>query len=93
MVGKYVDLTESYKSLTEALRHAGIHTESRVNIEYIDSEEIEIDGLRAAWPSTTPSWCRAASASAAWKARSWPPAMPAKTRFLTSASAWACRSR
>lgn len=44
MVGKYVDLTESYKSLTEALRHAGIHTESRVNIEYIDSEEIEASG-------------------------------------------------
>ena len=45
MVGKYVDLTESYKSLTEALRHAGIHTESRVNIEYIDSEEIEASGI------------------------------------------------
>ncbi|MCG2582946.1 CTP synthase [Massilia sp. TS11] len=44
MVGKYVDLTESYKSLTEALRHAGIHTESRVNIEYLDSEEIETKG-------------------------------------------------
>ncbi|MBS0308290.1 MAG: CTP synthase [Proteobacteria bacterium] len=44
MVGKYVDLTESYKSLTEALRHAGIHTESQVNIEYLDSEEIEAKG-------------------------------------------------
>jgi CTP synthase len=44
MVGKYVDLTESYKSLTEALRHAGIHTESKVNIEYVDSEEIESKG-------------------------------------------------
>lgn len=44
MVGKYVDLTESYKSLTEALRHAGIHTESRINIEYLDSEEIETNG-------------------------------------------------
>jgi len=44
MVGKYVDLTESYKSLTEALRHAGIHTESRVNIEYLDSEDIETKG-------------------------------------------------
>ena len=44
MVGKYVDLTESYKSLTEALRHAGIHTESRVNIEYVDSEDIENKG-------------------------------------------------
>jgi CTP synthase len=45
MVGKYVDLTESYKSLTEALRHAGIHTESRVKIEYVDSEEIEEKGV------------------------------------------------
>jgi CTP synthase len=44
MVGKYVDLTESYKSLTEALRHAGIHTECRVNIEYLDSEELEANG-------------------------------------------------
>ncbi|CAN7675734.1 CTP synthase [Duganella sp. LjRoot269] len=44
MVGKYVELTESYKSLTEALRHAGIHNESKVNIEYIDSEEIETTG-------------------------------------------------
>jgi CTP synthase len=48
-VGKYVDLTESYKSLTEALIHAGIHTESKVKIHYMDSEEIEksgTDGLR-----------------------------------------------
>ncbi|MDN5842668.1 MAG: CTP synthase [Alcaligenaceae bacterium] len=44
MVGKYVDLTESYKSLSEALVHAGIHTHSRVEIEYIDSEEIETAG-------------------------------------------------
>ncbi|MEY3665585.1 MAG: synthase [Pseudomonadota bacterium] len=44
MVGKYVDLTESYKSLTEALVHAGIHTGSRVVIEYIDSERIEAEG-------------------------------------------------
>ncbi|NTV96094.1 MAG: CTP synthase [Thiobacillus sp.] len=40
-VGKYVDLTESYKSLTESLRHAGIHTRSKVNIRYIDSEVLE----------------------------------------------------
>ena len=44
MVGKYVDLTESYKSLTEALYHAGLHTRSRVHIEYIDSESIEQAG-------------------------------------------------
>ena len=46
-VGKYVDLTESYKSLTEALIHAGIHTESSVKIHYIDSEEIERIGTGA----------------------------------------------
>ncbi|HWA39617.1 MAG TPA: CTP synthase [Burkholderiales bacterium] len=43
-VGKYVDLQDSYKSLNEALRHAGIHTHSRVNIHYLDSEEIEKSG-------------------------------------------------
>ncbi|MEW5787532.1 MAG: CTP synthase [Pseudomonadota bacterium] len=46
-VGKYVDLTESYKSLSEAMVHAGIHTLSRVNIHYIDSETIETDGCGA----------------------------------------------
>lgn len=44
MVGKYVDLTESYKSLIEALTHAGIHTQSKVKIDYIDSEELETEG-------------------------------------------------
>ncbi|MFA5243358.1 MAG: CTP synthase [Sulfuricella sp.] len=41
LVGKYVDLTESYKSLSEALIHAGIHTRSKINIHYIDSETLE----------------------------------------------------
>ncbi|MDN0081445.1 CTP synthase [Crenobacter sp. SG2305] len=44
MVGKYVDLTESYKSLSEALKHAGVHTRTQVNIHYVDSEEVERDG-------------------------------------------------
>ena len=44
MVGKYVDLTESYKSLSESLIHAGIHTHTKVNITYVDSEEIERTG-------------------------------------------------
>lgn len=47
MVGKYVDLTESYKSLTEALIHAGMHTRSKVAIEYIDSESLEKSGTGA----------------------------------------------
>jgi CTP synthase len=45
MVGKYVDLTESYKSLNEALRHAASTTSTKVNIEYIDSEEIETQNV------------------------------------------------
>jgi CTP synthase len=44
MVGKYVDLTESYKSLSEALIHAGIHTRTNVTIRYVDSETIESRG-------------------------------------------------
>jgi CTP synthase len=45
MVGKYMDLTEAYKSLSEALIHAGVHTHTRVKITYIDSETIEQSGL------------------------------------------------
>jgi CTP synthase len=45
LVGKYVDLTESYKSLSEALIHAGIHTGAKIKINYIDSENIEAKGV------------------------------------------------
>ncbi len=45
MVGKYMELTESYKSLIEALIHAGIQTRARVNISYIHSEDIEKQGV------------------------------------------------
>ena len=44
MVGKYVHLTEAYKSLSEALGHAGVHTRTGVRIHYVDSEEIEEQG-------------------------------------------------
>ena len=47
LVGKYVDLTESYKSLSEALIHAGIHTGAKARIHYIDSETIETNGVGA----------------------------------------------
>ncbi len=45
MVGKYMDLTDSYKSLSEALTHAGAQTRTRVNIAYVNSEEIEESGI------------------------------------------------
>jgi CTP synthase len=44
LVGKYVELVESYKSLNEALVHGGIANEVRVNLQHIDSEEIERKG-------------------------------------------------
>ncbi len=43
-VGKYLELKESYKSLTEALIHAGAHLDTKVNIKWVDSEKIEEDG-------------------------------------------------
>ena len=46
LVGKYIDLTESYKSLSEALIHAGIHTLNKVNIHYVDAETLEGDGQK-----------------------------------------------
>jgi CTP synthase len=46
MCGKYTDLSDSYKSLNEALRHAGIHNHAKVQIEYVDSETLT--------PETTP---------------------------------------
>ncbi len=45
-VGKYLDLKESYKSLTEALIHAGAHLDHKVNIKWVDSEKVEDDGAQ-----------------------------------------------
>lgn len=91
-VGKYVDLTESYKSLIEALNHAGMHTRSQVEIHYIDSEEIERKGcdvLQGMDAILVPG----ASAAAARRARSPPSATPGRTRCPTWASASACNWR
>lgn len=45
MVGKYIDLSDAYKSLNEALKHAGIHCGTKVEIKYIDAEVIEKHGV------------------------------------------------
>ena len=45
IVGKYVELTESYKSLAEALIHGGIGNNCRVNLKYVDSESLERHGV------------------------------------------------
>ncbi|MEY3005845.1 MAG: hypothetical protein RI942_187 [Pseudomonadota bacterium] len=44
MVGKYMDLLDAYKSLNEALKHAGLQTMSSVQVDYIDAEQIETEG-------------------------------------------------
>ena len=49
-MGKYVDLTESYKSLTEALVHGGIAHRVKVNIRWVDAEEFENDDVAALRP-------------------------------------------
>lgn len=46
MVGKYVDFIDSYKSVNEALKHAGLHTAIKVNIKYIDAEDLEKKGSK-----------------------------------------------
>jgi len=51
IVGKYVDLTESYKSLNEALRHGGIPNDCRVNLKFIDSEKIETNNCKETFES------------------------------------------
>ncbi len=43
-VGKYVELIDAYKSINEALKAGGIHNDCRVNIRYLESEKVEVDG-------------------------------------------------
>ena len=93
VVGKYVDLTESYKSLAEALTHGGIANDCRVNLVYLDSEKIEGKGPKSCWRGSTASSFRAASASGGPKGRSRRSSTPARRRFPSSASASACRWR
>ncbi|MBS3802926.1 MAG: CTP synthase [Oleiphilaceae bacterium] len=47
MVGKYMDLLDAYKSLIESLLHAGIKTRTKINMNFLDSEDIERDGVGA----------------------------------------------
>src|SRR5690606_14394697 len=45
MVGKYMELLDAYKSLIEAISHAGIQSKTKINMEYIDSERLETEGV------------------------------------------------
>ncbi len=46
MVGKYMELLDAYKSLNESLVHAGIHTRTKVNVNYINAEDVEKEGTK-----------------------------------------------
>ena len=93
VVGKYVELKDSYKSLVEALAHGGIANEARVDVQWVDAEHIERDGAEAQLRVSTASWCRVASAIGGSRARSRRSATRASGGCRSSASVWACSAR
>ncbi len=94
IVGKYTQLEDAYKSIAEALTHGGMANRVRVKAEWIDSEIFEReDPAPYLQKGSTRSWCPAASANAAPRARSGPPSSPESARYPIWASAWGCRWR
>ena len=83
VIGKYIHLQDAYKSVYEAVTHAGGANDCAIEIVRVDSEDIERDGAAALWPIWTASLCPAVSASVAWKARYWPPVRARKQRALS----------
>ena len=83
LVGKYVQLEDAYKSVTEALRHSGYLHGGEIEIDWVDSETLDSDerALRAASAAPTASSSPAASAAAASRARSAPCASRASSRI------------
>ena len=93
MVGKYVDLTESYKSLNESLAHGGVAHGVGIDIEYVDSEKLEGTDLSALWHGAHGILVPHGFGSrAAPRARCRRSASPARTRCRISASATACNA-
>ena len=97
MVGKYVDLTESYKSLTEALHHSGFANECKVGVTFVDSEDIEKLGAEPAIAKATNNQgvdailIPGGFGVRGSKEKSPPAATPAKRKSPTSVFAWACK--
>ena len=94
MVGKYVHLARRYKSLHEALVHGGLanDVQGRARVHRL-ARDREGRAPRSSSRTSTPSSCRAASATAGPRGRSTPSATRARTRSRSSASASACSSR
>ncbi len=84
MVGKYVELPDAYKSVNEALNHAGLKNRLTVHIKYIDSQDVESKGtdiLAGLWMRF---WCLVVLVSVAWKAKLLAAHYARKTKSLTS---------
>ncbi len=92
MVGKYIELVDAYKSLNEALIHAGISNRAKVNILYLDAEDIERDGT-GVLESLDAIWCQVVLVTGVRKARLPRSVMPVRTRCHIWVSAWACSWR
>jgi CTP synthase len=93
VVGKYMQVKDSYKSLSEALTHGGLANNVRVHMDWIDSEVFERDDAAVYLENVTAFSCPAASASAARKARSKRSSSRASAACRFSASATACTWR
>ena len=94
VVGKYTGLRDAYKSLFEALTHGGVANRVRVDTHWIEADDLEANGTaNALLKPCTGSWCPAASASAACRARSPPSSTRAPAASPISASASGCSSR
>ena len=89
IVGKYLDLPDAYKSLSEAIIHAGIANRTQVVVRYVDAEQLEQNGCDVL-DACTRSWCPVVSGPGVSRARSSPLGMRARTTCRTSASATVC---
>ena len=90
VVGKYAEHRDAYKSIYEALDHAGIAHRAQVRIQACRAKRSSARGLSGCWPASTVYSCPAGSANGGSKARSRRFASPASGEFRSWASAWVC---
>lgn len=92
LVGKYVELHDSYKSICEALIHAGAANNSKVNVKWIHSESINATTVEKNFAMWMAFWLRRDLGTGESKGRSWLPVLPGRTISLILEFAWGCRS-
>jgi CTP synthase len=92
MVGKYVELSDAYKSVNEALKHAGMRNHVRVKITHVDSETIHDADATKLLKDYDGILVPGGFGSRGVEGKISTARLPARTRCPTWASAWACRS-